>query len=184
MRTIARLMLGAALALLVAAPAAASTLSVTASHGDITISTRQDAGVYRTTIYAPAEYWLNARARVAGPAHVRVETASGARTLVGHIRKATRHEFAGNNCASDKGYNHLAVWALQLGRVRIPVYVDASFQGMTALTWCAGFATHMHVTGVTFTLDPAFAAPAHGTYVWHALFDSGKTVAAAARVHQ
>jgi hypothetical protein len=177
-------MLAAALALVLAAPAAASTFRVRSAHGDITIATRQDTGVYRTTIYVPSEYWLNARARVAGPAAVRVATASGPRTLTGHIGSADPRTFAGNNCAADMGYHHLAVWVLTLGRVRIPVYVDASFQGMTALTWCASRSTHMNVSAVSFTLDPAFAAPAHGTYVWHALFDSGKTVAAAARVHQ
>ena len=150
MRAIARLMLAAAAALLVAAPACASTLRVAATHRGLTISTKQDPGVYRTTVYVPGAYWLRPDARVAGPAAVRV---AGGRTLTGRIHAADPRTFADNNCAADKGYRHLAVWVLALGRLQIPVYVDPSFDGTTALTWCASRATRLRVTAVGFTLD-------------------------------
>lgn len=177
-------MLAVTVGMLVAAgPAAASTLRVAASHGDVRIWTRQSPGVYRTTVYVPGAYWLTTPKRVAGPAAVRVTTKSGPQLLRGRIRAADPRAFAGNNCAADKGYHHLAVWVLAFGRVQIPIYVDPSFDGTTALTWCASRATHLRVTAVSFTLDPVFTVR-RGTYVWHAVFDHGTASVAEARVRQ
>jgi len=192
MTKLTRLALLAAAALLVAAaPAAASSLHVKAAHRDITISTQQDTGVYRTTVLAPAAFWLHPHAHVAGSAFVKVATASGPLTFVGRVRNGDLRDYAIDDCAADKGFNHLAVWVLELRQsngiasAEIPVYVDAGPRGTTALTWCASKAADMNVTAVTFTLDPVFTMPARrGAYRWQALFDSGTTANAFATMRQ
>jgi hypothetical protein len=183
-------LLAAAALLVVAAPAAASSLRVKEAHGDITISTRQDPGVYRTTVLVPAAYWVHPHAHVAGAATVAVSTATGPLTFVGWIQNAAARDYTSDDCAVDKGYDHLAVWVLELrqsngiANAQIPVFVDAGPNGMTALTWCASTAADMNVTAVTFTLDPVFEAPVHGSYRWQAQFDSGKTADAFATMRQ
>lgn len=192
MTKLARLALPAVAALLVAAaPAAASTLRVKAAHSDITISTQQDAGVYRTTVLAPAAFWLHPHARVAGSALVKVATASGPLTFVGRLRNASPLDYALDECAADKGWNHQAVWVLELrqsngiANAEIPVFVDSGPRGTTALTWCASSAADMNVTAVRFTLDPVFGMPArHGAYRWQAQFDSGTTANTFATMQQ
>lgn len=192
MTKLTRLVLPAAIALLVtAAPVGASTLRVKATHGDVTISTRQDPGVYRTTVLVPAAYWLRAHARVAGSATVQVATASGPLTFDGWIRAVDPLDYAPDECAADAGETHLAVWVLELRQsdgvasAEIPVFVDAGPHGTTALTWCASSAADMNVTAVGFTLDPVFGAPLrHGAYMWQALFDDGNTSAVTATVRQ
>jgi hypothetical protein len=181
----------AAVLLVAAAPAGASSLRVAQAHGDITISTRQDPGVYRTTVLVPAAFWLHRSAHVAGGATVRVATASGPLTFVGWIQNATPLDYAIDDCAADMGYDHQAVWLLELRQsngiasAEIPVFVDAGPRGTTALTWCASTAADMSVTSVSFTLDPVFSAPVrHGTYRWQAQFDSGKTANAFATMQQ
>jgi hypothetical protein len=192
MTNLIRLTLPMAAALLVAAaPAAASSLHVTQAHGDITISTRQDPGVYRTTVLVPAAFWLHRSAHVAGGATVQVATATGPVTFVGWIQNATPLDYAIDDCAADVGYAHQAVWLLVLRQsngiaaAQIPIFVDAGPHGTTALTWCASRAADMNVTSVKFTLDPVFSAPVqHGTYRWQAEFDSGKTADAFATMQQ
>lgn len=192
MTKLIRLALPAAAALLVlAAPAGASTLHVRAAHGDITISTRQDAGVYRTTVLVPAAFWLHPHGRLSGSAAVEVATASGPLTFVGRIVATSPSDYAIDDCAADMGYDHVAVWLLELRQsngiasAEIPVFVDAGPGGTTALTWCATTAADMDVTAVRFTLDPVFAFPVrHGTYRWRASFDSGTTASAFATMQQ
>jgi len=186
------LVLPAIIALLVAAaPAAASTLRVKAAHGDVTISTSQDPGVYRTTVLVPAAYWLHVHAHVAGSATVRVATASGPLTFDGWIRAADPLDYATDQCAWDESISHRAVWVLELRQsngiasAEIPVFVDNGPNGTTALTWCASSEADMNVTAVSFTLDPVFEAPVRsGVYAWHALFDNGNTSEVTATVHQ
>jgi hypothetical protein len=192
MNKLLRLALPAAAAVLVvAAPAAASSLHVSAKPGEVTISTRQDPGVYRTTVLVPAAYWLHRHAHVAGSASIRVATASGPLTFTGWVQAAKAADYAIEHCAADKGYSHVAVWVLELrqvngiARAEIPVFVDPGPGGTTALTWCASSAADMEVTAVTFTLDPVFGEPVvHGPYTWQAQFDDGKTTTAKATVHQ
>jgi hypothetical protein len=186
------LVLPAIIALLVAAaPAGASTLRVTATHGDVTIATRQDPGVYRTTVLVPAAYWLHVHAHVKGSATVRVATASGPLIFDGWIHAVDPRDYALDECAADLSESHLAVWMLELRQANgtasaeIPVFVDPGPHGTTALTWCASSAADMNVTAVSFTLDPVFGVPARsGAYMWHALFDDGNTSEVTAVVHQ
>lgn len=192
MTKLIRLALLATIALLVtASPAEASTLRVKAAHGDITISTRQDLGVYRTTVLVPAAYWLHAHAHVAGPATVSVATAAGPLTFVGRLEAAEALDYASDDCAADMSTTHLAVWILELrqsneiANAEIPVFVDAGPHGTTALTWCASSAADMNVTAVGFTLNPVFEAPVrHGAYAWQALFDNGNTSEVTTSVEQ
>jgi hypothetical protein len=168
----------AAVLLVVAGPAAASSLRVKQAHGDITISTRQDPGVYRTTVLAPAAFWLHRHARVAGGATVHAATPNGPVTFVGWIQSASPLDYAIDDCAADMGYAHEAVWLLVLRQsngiasAEIPVFVDAGPHGTTALTWCASREADMNVTAVSFTLDPVFTVPLkHASYHWQAQFD-------------
>lgn len=182
----------AALAALAAATAAhASSLRVS-SPGRVTIAARQDPGVYRTTVLAPAAFRLDPRVKIGahvGTAVVNVLTAEGPLTFTGWIEKANPAGFTPDDCAADAGYRHLAVWLVEvrqtdgLARAEIPVFLDAGPAGTTALTYCASSAADMTVTGVTLTTSGLLDPIVHARYTWWALFDAARTTKAKAVAH-
>lgn len=158
-------------ALLTAGAASASTLQVSAAEGSFTIATRQSPGVYRTTVLVPTEYTLHA-----GGAHGTATVTTAAKTLHGTVRSVPAAPYDDDACASNVGYDHVAVWIVRAAGVQFPVYVDAGPQGTTLLTWCAAPATRLPVVGVSLSMRGAFDRPAvHGSLTWRAEFDGGTT---------
>jgi hypothetical protein len=191
----------ASLAALAAATtaAAAPALHVTdTSHAlgvtaGAVIATQQDPSAYRTTVYAPAAYGLRVShaGSTIGSAIVRVSTAAGALTFAGWITGAGPAGYVSDDCAAFAGYQHLAVWVMEvrqvdgIARAEIPIFVDPGPGGTTQLTWCASSAADMSVTAVTVRLDRALVNPAaHGAYAWRAHFDlAGGNVSALGLEH-
>lgn len=159
-------------ALVAAGAAQASNLRVGTLR---TIAVHQDAGVYRTTVLVPAAYTLRA-VRVHGTAVV----AGAAGTARGTVTSVDPAAYDADACASNVGYDHLAVWLIRLPAASIPVYVDAGPDGTTLLTWCAAAAR-----AVTLHVAGAFARPVdHGAYTWRAQFDAAQTTEARWVAHE
>jgi hypothetical protein len=173
----------AAAASAAAAPAllVTPTSRVLGAAAGAVIATHQDASAYRTTVSAPAAWGLRAGNNVGqtvGAAVVQVTTAVGALTFAGWITGESPAGFVNDDCAAFAGYDHLAVYLMQvrqvdgLARAEIPIFVDAGPGGTTLLTWCAASAADMTVTDVTVRLTRSLVNPiVHGVYAWRANFD-------------